>query len=73
MNIQSRLKNVYFWIGLGGIALSAGGVDFTTLTNWGLLLDAIVGILANPVALVGVFMAVIGVLVDTSTPGISDK
>lgn len=73
MDFKARLKNLYFWIGLVGIAISAGGVDFSTLTNWKLLFDALMGILANPVAIVSVTMAIIGVFVDTSTPGITDK
>ena len=50
--MKNRVKNPYFWLGLGGVIFSAAGVDFKTLTSWNLLGNALLDILANPVAVV---------------------
>ena len=72
-NLKNRLKNPYFWLGLGGVVFSAAGVDFNTLTSWSLLGQAFLNILANPVAVVAVVAALIGVIVDPSTKGLKDN
>ncbi|XZI43586.1 phage holin (plasmid) [Clostridium perfringens] len=72
-NLKNRLKNPYFWLGLGGVVFSAAGVDFNTLTSWSLLGQAFLNILANPVAVVAVAAALIGVVVDPSTKGLKDN
>lgn len=72
-NLKNRLKNPYFWLGLGGVIFSAAGVDFNTLTSWSLLGQAFLNILANPVAVVAVAAAIIGVVVDPSTKGLKDN
>ncbi|MEG1410947.1 MAG: phage holin [Terrisporobacter sp.] len=71
--MKNRIKNPYFWLGLGGVIFSSAGVDFKTLTSWNLLGDALLSILANPVAVVAVTAAIIGVCVDTSTKGFKDN
>lgn len=71
--MKNRIKNIYFWLGLVGIVFSSAGVDFSALTNWKLLLGSILGILNNPVAVMSVTMAVVGVFVDPTTKGIMDK
>lgn len=71
--MKNRLKNPYFWLGLGGIVFSSAGVDFKTLTSWNLLGDALLNILANPVSVVAVTAAIIGVFVDPSTKGLKDN
>lgn len=71
--MKNRIKNPYFWLGLGGIIFSSAGVDFKTLTSWSLLGDALLSILANPVAVVAVVAAVIGVFVDPSSKGLKDN
>ncbi len=70
--MNSRFKNIYFWLGLIGIFFTATGVDFNTLTTWSLLLSSILDVLKNPVAVMSVIMAILGVFVDPSTPGIKD-
>ena len=72
-NLKNRLKNPYFWLGRGGVIFSAAGVDFNTLTSWSLLGQAFLNILANPVAVVAVAAALIGVVVDPSTKGFKDN
>ncbi len=71
--MKNRFKNPYFWLGLGGIVFSSAGVDFKTLTSWNLLGDALLNILANPVSVVAVTAAIIGVFVDPSTKGLKDN
>lgn len=67
-----RFKNVYLYLGLIGIVFSAAGIDFNSLTDWSLLFDGVMSILKNPVAIVAVVFAVLGVFVDPTTPGLSD-
>lgn len=71
--MKKRFKNPYFWLGLGGVIFSSAGVDFNTLTSWNLLGEALLNILANPVAIVAVIAALIGVCVDPSTQGLKDN
>lgn len=70
--MENRVRNVYFWIGLISIIFAAAGVDFNTLTNWNLLFQSILGILNNPVAIVSVILAVVGVFIDPTTKGLKD-
>lgn len=70
---MTRIKNYMFWLGIIGVIFSAAGIDFNTLTNWKLLLEAILSILNNPVAIVSVLMALGGVWVNPTTPGLLDK
>ncbi|AUN12773.1 MAG: phage holin [Paraclostridium sordellii] len=71
--MKSRLKNPYFWLGLGGVIFSSAGIDFKTLTSWNLLGEALLSILANPVAVVAVIAALVGVCVDPSSKGLKDN
>ncbi len=73
MDIKFRVKNIYFWLGLIGVVFSAAGLDFNTMTNWQLLMEGLISIISNPVAIVSVIAAIVGVCVDTSTPGFKDK
>ncbi|WP_338658810.1 phage holin [Paraclostridium sordellii] len=70
--MKNRVKNPYFWLGLTGVIFSSVGIDFKTLTSWNLLANALLDILANPVAVVAVIAALIGVFVDPSTKGLKD-
>ncbi|WP_297420450.1 phage holin [Clostridium sp.] len=64
INLKARLKNKAFWI-----ALVSGVVGFTQLfgvkvfpENWADILNTILGLLVG-----------LGIIVDTSTEGISDR
>lgn len=70
--MKNRIKNVYFWIGIIGIVFSAAGIDFNTLTSWTLVGQSLLTIVNNPVAILSVAMAILGVFIDPSTPGIKD-
>lgn len=71
-SLKRRSKNIYFWIGLAGTFLLAGGVDPSTLITWPKLLTAFVDIFKNPYLLIYCTMTIVGNFVDTSTPGLRD-
>ncbi len=71
-SLKLRVKNIYFWIGLLGTFLLAGGIEPSTLTTWPKLFNAIMGIFENPYLLIYCTMTIIGDFVDTSTPGLRD-
>lgn len=71
--MNNRIKSLYFWLGLIGIFFTAANVDFNTLTSWQLLFDSVKRVLSNPVAVVAVIAAILGVFVDPTTKGIKDK
>lgn len=71
-SLKIRIRNPYFWLGLGGVIFSAAGVDFNKLTSWALLGHALLSILQNPVSIIAVIVAIIGVFVDPSSKGLKD-
>lgn len=73
MDIKSRFKNPIFWVALIGIVFSAAGINFESLTDWNLLADALISIVKNPVSIIAVIVAVLGVFTDTSTKGLKDR
>lgn len=73
INLKCRLKNIYWWIGIVGVILTAMGVDAETLTSWTAVYDAIIELVSNPFMLGSVFMAIVGVLVDPTTANLQDS
>ena len=67
---DSKFKNPYFWLSVIALIFSASGVDFNQLTSWSLLGEAIIGIVANPVSVVAVITALLGIWNDNSTKGL---
>ena len=68
--MNEKLKNPYFWLSVFALIFSAAGIDFETLTSWQLLVQALVDILMNPVAIVAVITAFLGIWNDNSTKGL---
>lgn len=68
--MKDKLKNPYFWLSTFALIFSASGVDFNQLTSWSLLAEALVGILANPVAIIAIITAFLGIWNDNSTKGL---
>ena len=68
--MKEKFKNPYFWLSLFALIFSASGVDFDQLTSWTLLGQALFGILQNPVAIVAVVTAFLGIWNDNSTKGL---
>lgn len=73
MNIKVRLKNVWFWIGLIGVILSAMGVQPETFTSWEIVKEHFMNLIKNPYMLGSVIIAILGVFIDPTTKGIKDS
>jgi uncharacterized membrane protein len=67
---DSKFKNPYFWLSVVALIFSASGVDFNQLTSWRLLGEALLSIIANPVSVVAVITALLGIWNDNSTKGL---
>ena len=67
---MEKLKNPYFWLSVFALIFSAAGIDFETLTSWQLLAQALIDILLNPVAIVAIITAFLGIWNDNSTKGL---
>ena len=65
-----KLKNPYFWLSIFALIFSAAGIEFNTLTSWQLLGNALFSILQNPVSIVAVITAFLGIWNDNSTKGL---
>ena len=68
--MNEKLKNPYFWLSVFALIFSAAGIDFETLTSWQLLVQALVDILMNPVAIIAIITAFLGIWNDNSTKGL---
>ena len=68
--MKEKFKNPYFWLSTLALIFSASGVDFNQLVTWPLLLEALVGIVQNPVSIVAVITAFLGIWNDNSTKGL---
>ena len=65
-----KLKNPYFWLSIIGLLFASAGIDFNTLTSWQLLGEALISILNNPVSVVAVLTALVGIWNNNDTPGL---
>lgn len=68
--MKDKIKNPYFWLSTTALIFSASGVDFNTLTSWRLLGEALISIIQNPVAIVAIITAFLGIWNDNSTKGL---
>lgn len=66
---NAKFKNPYFWLSVLALIFSASGIDFNTLTSWKLLGEALLSIISNPVSVVAVITALLGIWNDNSTKG----
>lgn len=69
---NGKFKNPYFWLSLFALIFAAAGIDFNTLTSWQLLGEALLNILNNPVSIVAVLTAMVGIWNDNSTAGMDN-
>ena len=65
-----KLRNPYFYLSVVALIFSASGVDFNQLTSWPLFITALKDIVSNPVAIVAVITAFLGIWNDNSTKGL---
>lgn len=68
--MKEKLKNPYFWLSLVALIFTASGIDFNQLTSWSLLASALVSIVQNPVSIVAIITAFLGIWNDNSTKGL---
>lgn len=71
--MNKRSRNVWFWIGLVGVVLTAMGINPEMLTSWGAVKDSLIALISNPYMIGCVIVAVVGVFVDPTTKGLKDK
>ena len=69
----NRLKNIWFWIGLLGVILSAMGVSADMFTSWTVVKEQFLRLINNPYILFSVLIAVLAVFVDPTTKGLKDE
>lgn len=67
---NKKFKNPYFWLSIVSLIFASAGVDFQTLTSWQLLGDALLNILNNPVSIMAVIGALIGIWNNNDTKGL---
>ena len=68
--MKEKFKNPYFWLSVFALIFSAAGIDFNQLTSWQLLGQAMFGILQNPVSIIAIITAFLGIWNDNSTKGL---
>ena len=73
VNIPVRMKNPWFWVGVGSVAITAIGVDPQTFTSWSAVGEGVKGVLSNPVQLCTMCLAVLSVFIDPTTAGVGDS
>ena len=67
---MDKLKNPYFWLSLIALIFTAAGIEFEQLTSWGLMFQAVCDIIQNPVSIVAIITAFLGIWNDNSTKGL---
>ena len=72
INIPVRMRNPWFWVGLGGVILTAMGINPQMLQSWDAVAEAAKQLVSNPYMLVSVAAAVLSVFIDPTTAGIGD-
>lgn len=73
VNIPVRFRNPWFWVSVASVAITAIGVDPQSFTSWAAVLEGAKAVLNNPVQLVTMALAVLGVFIDPTTSGIGDS
>ena len=73
INIPVRFKNPWFWIGVGGVLLTALGIEPQMLTSWEALRTAVMDVLGNPFLLGSAAVALLGQFIDPTTAGVGDS
>lgn len=68
--MNEKFKSPYFWLSVFALIFSAAGIEFNTLTSWSLLGQALFSIIQNPVSIVAVITAFLGIWNDNSTKGL---
>ena len=69
---KERFKNPWFWVGIGGVILTATGMEPSMFTSWDALSGAVLDVLKNPFLWGTAALAVLGVFVEPTTKGLTD-
>lgn len=73
MNLEVRMKNPWFWVGIGSTVLIAMGISPEMLNSWGAVRDAVVAFVQNPYMIGCVALNVLSVFIDPTTHGVGDS
>ena len=73
VNIPVRFRNPWFLVSVASVAITAIGVDPQTFTSWQAVWEGVKSVLNNPVQLVTMALAVLGVFIDPTTSGLTDS
>lgn len=73
INWKLRIKNVWPWVGIITLILSAMGCDPEMFTSWEIVWDEFLALVSNPFRLGTVALAVVSILVDPTTNGLGDS
>lgn len=73
LNLPVRMRNPWFWVGLGATILAAMNVSPDMFTSWELVWGEVVSLVSSPFRLGCVAIAVLGVFVDPTTAGLGDS
>lgn len=68
--MKDKMKNPYFWLSTIALIFSASGIDFNGLTSWQLLAEALMNIINNPVSIIAIITAFLGIWNDNSSEGL---
>ena len=73
VNIPVRFRNPWFLVSVASVAITAIGVDPQTFTSWQAVWEGVKSVLNNPVQLVTMALAELGVFIDPTTSGLTDS
>ena len=73
MNVPVRMQNFAVWVGLGATIFTAMNVSPEMFTSWDMVVAEFIALINNPFRLGCVVVAIVGVFVDPTTPGIGDS
>lgn len=65
-----KFRSPYFWLSIIALIFSAAGIDFNALTDWQLFGQALLSIINNPVSVVAVITALVGIYNNNDTKGL---
>lgn len=67
---NNKFRSPYFWLSIISLIFASANIDINTLTSWSLFADALLSIVENPVSILAVAGALIGIFNDNSTSGL---
>lgn len=65
-----KFKSPYFWLSIISLIFASANIDINTLTSWPLFANALLSIVENPVSILAVAGALIGIYNNNDTSGL---